>query len=142
MPRPSILRRAALGLTFVTVLATAGCATTLINPTATNPNPATTTTVPSGTPSALLTRLLSEAGQLSTAIGNDDGKGEQIMLVDNLWTAVRPAVAAKDGVLANQLDDMVALCQRGEKYNRPADADKCFRNLTELVDAYLAKYPS
>ena len=123
-------------------LGATGCAKTLIDPSVTTaPAVATTTTLPTGTPAELLPRLLVEAGKLSDAIGNNDHKGEQITIVNDYWNAVRPALAKADGVLVLQFDPVIALCQRGEKYNRPADADKCFRNLTTLADAFLAKYP-
>lgn len=124
----------ALGLT--------GCAKTTIDPSVTTaPGGSTTTTVPTGTPATLLPRLLAEAGKLSDAIGNNDHKGVQIALVNDLWDAVRPEIASVDGVVVLNFDAVIALCQRGEKFNRPADADKCLRNLTALSDAYLSRHP-
>ena len=77
----------------------------------------------------------------SDAIGNADHKTEQMDLVNNLWDAVRPAIAANDGVLVLTFDATIQLCQTGVKLNHPADADKCFRNLTTLADSYVAQYP-
>ncbi len=119
-----------------------GCAKTTIDPSVTSaPAETTTTTVPTGTPSQLLRRMLGAVAKLSDAIGENKKKGEQITLVNDLWDAVRPQIAAVDGVVVLTFDGMIALCQRAEQFNRPADADKCFRNLTALSDAYLAKHP-
>ncbi|MCU1397616.1 MAG: hypothetical protein JWN62_725 [Acidimicrobiales bacterium] len=133
---------AALGVTAALALGATGCAKTLIDPSVTTaPAVATTTTLPTGTPAELLPRLLIEVGKLSDAIGNNDHKGEQIAIVDDYWNAVRPAISKADGVLVLQFDPVIALCDRAEQFNRPADADKCFRNLTVLSNAFLAKYP-
>ena len=127
---------AACALTFG--LAVAGCAKTTIDTSVTTePGVRSTTTLPTGTPAELLPRLVTEAGKLSNAIGDNDHKGEQIALVNELWNAVRPAVAAADGVVVLTFDSVIELCDRAEKFNRPADADKCFRNLSSLSDAFL-----
>jgi hypothetical protein len=118
-----------------------GCASTVIDPTVTSaPAVATTTTLPTGTPAELLPRLVDEVGKLSDAIGDNDNKAETIDSINNLWEAVRPAVAAKDGVMVLTFDSTIELCQIGAKLNHPADADKCLRNLRDLVASYQAKY--
>ena len=123
-------------------LGAAACAKTTIDTSVTTePAVQSTTTLPTGTPAELLPRLVIETGKLSEAIGNNHHKGEQIDIVNNLWTSVRPAVAAADGVAVLSFDGTIEMCQRAEKFNRPADADKCFRNLTALTDAFLAANP-
>ena len=139
LPLSRTLRVACTGLL---VLIASGCAKTKIDTSVTTePGVQTTTTLPTGTSAQLLPRLVTEAGKLSDAIGNNDHKGEQITTVNNLWTAARPGVAAADGVAALSFDGAIEMCQRAEKFNRPADADKCFRNLTALSDAFLAANP-
>lgn len=124
------------------LLGLSACAKTTIDPSVTTaPAVQTTTTLPTGTPAELLPRLLTEVGKLSDAIGNGDHKTEQMKIVDNLWDAVRPAIAATDGVLVLTFDATIQLCHTGVRLNHPADADKCFRNLTALANSYLAKYP-
>ncbi len=125
------------------VTALSGCAKTTIVPSDTEAGKvATTTTVPTGTPSVLLPRLLAEAGKLSDAIGSGDGKGHQIALINDLYTATRPQIAAVDGVIVLTFDAVIKLCRDGEQFNRPADADKCLRNLQTLTTAFLAKHPA
>lgn len=133
---------AALGATLGLTVGLGACAKTTIDPSVTTaPAVQTSTTLPSGTPAELLPRLLTEVGKLSDAIGNADHKTEQMDLVSNLWDAVRPAIAADDGVLVLTFDATIQLCRTGTKLNHPADADKCFRNLQTLVDSYLTQYP-
>jgi hypothetical protein len=133
---------AACGAAAVLGVVVPGCAKTTIDPSVTTaPAEQTTTTLPTGTPAELLPRLLTEVGKLSDAIGNADHKSEQMSTINNVWDAVRPAIAANDGVLVLTFDATIQLCQTGARLNHPADADKCFRNLTELVDSYLAQHP-
>lgn len=139
--QPHLARPAgALGLALL--IALPACASTTIDPSVTTPPVAvTTTTLPSGSPAELLPRLLTEVGKLSDAIGEADGKGEQMQTIDTLWNAVRPEIAATDGVIVLTFDATIDLCRIGTRLNRPADADKCFRNLSDLADAYLADHP-
>jgi hypothetical protein len=53
---------------------------------------------------------------------------------------VRPEIESTDGVAAVSFEGAIELCQKAEKFNRPADADKCFRNLRALSDSYLADH--
>ena len=125
------------------VTALCGCAKTTIVPSDTEAGKvATTTTVPSGTPSALLPRLLAEVGKLSDAIGSGNGKGHEIALINNLYAATRPQIAAVDGVIVLTFDAAIQLCRDGEQFNRPADADKCLRNMQALTTTFLAKHPA
>jgi hypothetical protein len=142
MSRRHVIGSLALAISAGLGLSLTSCATTVIVPSGTTePNAATATTLPTGTPAELLPRLLVEVGKLSDAIGNNDHKAQQLQIIDNLWNAVRPAVASADGVMATSFDGMIALCHTGEKVNRPADADKCFSNLTALAGDFLAKHP-
>lgn len=136
------VRVRALGAGAVLAVTLIGCAETTIDPNVTTePAAATTTTLPSGTPAELLPRLVIETGKLSDTIGIGEGEQEQMQTIDNLWNAVRPAVAETDGVLVLTFDATMELCRLGERLNRPADADKCFRNLSSLVESFLAQYP-
>ena len=129
-------------LIVIGALALTACASTTIDPTVTEaPAVAPTTTLPTGTAAELLPRLLSEAGLLSEAIGADEGKNAQMDRISNLYDAVRPELGETDGVAALSFDGAIELCERGAQFNRPADADKCFRNLSTLSEAYLAGHP-
>ena len=75
---------------------------------------------------------------VGVVIGSRGDRGAQIALINDLYDAVRPQIAAVDGVAALDFDGAIDLCRKGEKFNRPADADKCLRNLTALSDNFLA----
>ncbi len=125
------------------------CAKTTIDTSVTEaPLVATTTTLPVGPAGQLLPRLVTEAGKLSNLIGGGGGggggggdKGTQMNVIENLFAVARPEIAATDGVAALGFDGAMELCRRAVKFNRPADADKCFRNLSSLADSYLATNP-
>jgi hypothetical protein len=128
-------------LAVVGALTLAACAKTTFDSSVTEaPAVSTTTTQPTGTIAELLPRLVTEAGGLSDAIANNEHKSEQIALINDLWDAVRPQIEAEDGIAAVNFEGAVTLCQLGAKFNRPADADKCFRNLTALSDSYLQRH--
>ncbi|MEO7397926.1 MAG: hypothetical protein ABIW84_05120 [Ilumatobacteraceae bacterium] len=118
-----------------------GCATT-IDPTVTEvPVIDTTTTLPAGPATELLPMLVTEAGRLSEIIGSRGKKNDQLLTITNLYDAVRPELADTNGVTAQRFDGAVELCKKATKFNRPADADKCFNNLTVLTTSYLAAQP-
>lgn len=134
---PSRIRRAVGGVLLSGVVALSACAKTTIDTTITEPAAATTTTLPSGSSTELLPRLVDAAGKLSDLIGTAGNKSEQMQLVDNLWNAARPAIAADDAELASTFDAAIELCSKATRLNRPADADKCTQNLTALTNGYL-----
>lgn len=123
-------------------LVSMSCASTTIDTSITEaPAVETTTTLPSGTAAELLPRLLTEVGKLSDIIGSSGKRSEQMETIRNLFDAVRPEIADNDGLAADSFDAALDLCQRATKFKRPADADKCFRNLTALSEAYLSNHP-
>ncbi|MEO6126073.1 MAG: hypothetical protein ABIR32_20430 [Ilumatobacteraceae bacterium] len=124
------------------VLVSTSCAATTIDPSVTEaPAVATTTTLPTGTAAELLPVMLAEVEKLSDIIGSDGKRTEQLEMIQNLFNAVRPEIAATDGLVADSFDASLDLCQKATKFKRPADADKCFKNLTTLSEAYLENHP-
>jgi hypothetical protein len=121
----------------VSALALAACKTTIESTSTDATLVAVTTTVPSGPASELLPRLVTEAGTLSDVIGSRGDKATKMKIINDLYAAVRPEIEATDGVIVLDFDGAIELCRKGEKFNRPADADKCFRNLTALATSYL-----
>jgi len=129
-----------ISIAIVGALALSACAKTTYDSSVTQaPAVSTTTTLPTGTVAELLPRLVAESGKLSDAIANNEHKSDRIALIDNLWDAVRPQIQAQDGVAAVNFEGAVKLCQLGAKFNRPADADKCFRNLQALTGSFLGQ---
>jgi hypothetical protein len=118
------------------------CASTTYDSSVTEaPAVETTTTLPAGSAAELLPRLVAEIGLLSNIIGTGGAKTEQLASITNLFDAVRPELADTDGVATIAFDGAIELCRKGTTFNRPADADKCFRNVKALTDSYLANNP-
>lgn len=106
---------------------------------------APTTTEPVGTVDDLLIRLSTAMGSLSTLIGPDQsgktpaGRGEQIALIEAIWSAVENEVMDLDPAAADSLERMVALAQTAVERNRPADADKAARFAGQVIDDFLRR---
>jgi hypothetical protein len=127
-----------VGLVLIGVLCLSACAKTTIDSSITaSPQVAPTTTLPTGSAAELLPRLVTEAGKLSDLIGSRGNKNDQMQAINNLWAAARPEVADTKASTADTFDFAVDLCAKATQFNRPADADKCFRNLATLTTNYL-----
>lgn len=101
------------------------------------PPAATTTTLPSGTAATLLSRMLTAAGALSKQITGKGDKTGTAQQVASLWAAAKQEVGANRPELLGGFEANVAMCERAARFNRAADADKAFSNLSALVSAYL-----
>ena len=120
----------------VTVLA--GCATEVdpeIPPAITEASTVTTEFVASGSTAELLDQLLAEAGTLSEAIVQNEGQHEIIGRIDVIWTAARPGVERASPHSVTEFDQAIELMHTGVDRRRPADADKAYNNLIQLVAA-------
>ena len=125
-------------LIVVGALGLSACAKTTIDASITEPPQiAVTTTLPTGSAADLLPRLVTEAGKLSNLIGTSGNKKAQMQLINNLWAASRGEVATNDPTVATTFDAAVDLCAKATQFNRPADADRCLRNLTTLTNSFL-----
>ena len=115
-----------------------GCATEVdpdVPVVASGAAPATTEFVAEGSTAELLDQLLAEAAGLSEAIVANEGQHDTIRRIDVIWAAARSGV---ESVAAEQLlefDRAVALLHTGVDRRRPADADKAYNNLRNLVAA-------
>jgi hypothetical protein len=120
------------------IVALSSCATTYDEALVKDTSPATTTTLPAGTAEQLLPQLQAEADSLSgvmIAEGDDEAVSEQIA---SLWAAARDQVNGDRPDLIPAFDQNVALVAKAVKFKRAADADKAAKNLTTLVEAFLA----
>jgi hypothetical protein len=104
-----------------------------------------TTTEPTGTIEELLVRLSEALNGLSVLIGPDQsgktppGRGEQLALIESLWSAAEGPLLTADEVAAESLARMVALAQTAVERNRPADADKAARFAGQVIDELLTR---
>ena len=133
----SRVRNGCCGALAVALLA--ACSPTTYDSTAdTKPeHTATTTTLPSGSAADLLAEMLAEVQRLPQRVMNADGDGAAATRIEQLWAAVQPEVAAQRPDLVSDFEFVVRRCRAAADRNRPADADRAFKNLDTLVRAYL-----
>lgn len=98
----------------------------------------TTTVLPTGTAAELLPQLVVEASKLSALIADGGDKLAGVERIEALWAAVSADVTAKDREIATEIAAEIAKGRSAAELNRPGAADKVYRNLTALVQAYLA----
>jgi hypothetical protein len=128
---------ATVGL-LVLAASTASCAATTYDTSISTGSLAPTTTVlPTGSAAVLLPMLVTDAGQLSAVIVNAGDKFAIVERIEALWAAVRDEVSAKDRDIAIEISAEIAKGRTAARLNRPGAADKVYRNLTALVQAYL-----
>ena len=96
---------------------------------------ATATTLPSGTPQQLLPRMLAAVQGLSTKVASGDGDGATATLIEQYWAALKPEITRSHPDLVDDFEFVVRRCRAAADRNRPADADRAYRNLQELVTA-------
>jgi hypothetical protein len=124
--------------TFVLVAATVSCAATTYDTSISSETAAPATTVlPKGTAAELLPRLVDEASGLSTLIVDQGDKTAAVERIEALWAAVRDEVTDADRDIAIEIEAEIAKGRTAARLNRPGAADKVYRNLSALVQAYL-----
>ena len=122
----------------VLIATTVSCAATTYDTSISTGTLAPTTTVlPSGTAAELLPMLVTNASELSALIVDHGDKFAVIERMEALWAAVRDEVTAKDRDLATEIGAEIAKDRTAARLNRPGAADKAYRNLSALVQAYL-----
>ena len=115
-----------------------GCATEVdpdVPVVATGVSPSTTEFVADGSTAELLDQLLAEAAGLSEAIVANEGQHDTIGRIDVIWAAARPGVESLVPDQLVEFDRTIALLHTGVDRRRPADADKAYNNLRNLVAA-------
>jgi hypothetical protein len=122
----------------VVVASTASCAPTTYDTSISTGTAAPTTTVlPTGTAAELLTQLVHEAAGLSTLIVDHGDKIAAVERIEALWVAARDEVTNADRDIAIEIEAEIAKGRRAATLNRPGAADKVYRDLNVLVQAYL-----
>jgi hypothetical protein len=97
----------------------------------------TTTVVFTGTPAELLPEMAIDMSRLSAQV-SEDGDGEDVTLarIVGLWAAAEPQVRDTHPELVASIQTTVEMATSAVRRKRPADADKAFALLTNLVDSY------
>ncbi len=119
-------------------VSTVSCAATTYDTSITAKPAPTTTVLPTGTAAVLLPQLVTEASTLSSLIVGQGDKLAAVERIEALWAAVSAEVTGKDRDLATEIGAEVVKGRTAAVLDRPASADKVYRDLTALVKAYLA----
>ena len=122
----------------VVVAAVAACSpTTYDESLATDAGATTTSTLPVGTAADLLPLMLDEVAGLSAKVSAGEGAEDAASRIEQYWTAVEGEVTATRPEMVEDFEFVVSRCRSAADFDRPADADRAYRNLESLVDAYL-----
>jgi len=70
-------------------------------------------------------------------VATNDGSGAAATRIEQLWAAVKPEIEANQPALVPDFEFVVRRCRAAADRKRPADADRAFKNLDTLVEAYL-----
>ena len=136
------LRLAAIALTVVTV---SSCADTVVEVESDNGEvnvggsfeTVPTTTLPIvGSTAELLAEMSSQMSQLSSQIGEPGDEKATLQRIDAIWVIARPDVESTRPELVGGIDTTVDMARTAVVRIRPADGDKAFQLLTDLVDRY------
>ena len=99
-------------------------------------------TVPTTTPpivgstAELLAEMSAQMSRLSAQIGDDGDEKATIQRIDAIWVIARPDVESTRPELVDAIDTTVDMAKTAVVRIRPADGDKAFQLLTDLVDRY------
>jgi hypothetical protein len=131
---------ATVAVAALTAVVLAGCSTEIDPEIAAESTgvPGTTEFVAEGTTAELFDQLVAEAGELSEAIVANHRQRVIVGRIDTLWEAARPAVAQHAPDSLAEFDRTIALMHTGVDRRRPADADKAYTNLVNLLAALSA----
>lgn len=96
-----------------------------------------TTTLPiEGSATELLPEMALEMSQLSAQIADEGDERATLARIESIWVVAQPEVEATRRDLAGGIQTTVDLARNAVVRVRPADADKAFSILTDLVDRY------
>ena len=96
----------------------------------------TTTSPVVGSTTELLAEMSTEMSQLSSQIGDPGDEKVTLARIETIWAAARPDVESTRPELVGGIDTTVDMATTAVVRIRPADADKAFQLLTNLVDRY------
>lgn len=145
--RPASFRRLGAGaVSVLAVLLLTACAAAEPKPLAdSDPTPisggvivdeAPTTAPLAGSTEELLAEMASEMSRLSALIAGDGDQHASLDRIVMIWATIEPDVEATRAGLVNGIGTTVEMAETAVVHNQPADADKAFSVLTDLVDSY------
>jgi len=95
-----------------------------------------TTVALTGSASDLLPEMAIEMSRLSELVVQSEGDDEALETIVQIWDRIRPEIAADRPELVNGIGTTVDMARTAVERTRPADADKAFKLLTDLVDQF------
>jgi hypothetical protein len=96
-----------------------------------------TTTLPIvGSTAKLLAEMSEQMSQLSAQIGDPGDEKATLQRIEAVWLVARPDVQSTRPELVGGIDTTVEMARTAVVRIRPADGDKAFQLLTDLVDRY------
>ena len=136
------LRVAAVSATLVVVLA--ACATTVDESDSSlqvagetgAPTIPTTTAPISGTATELLPEIAAELSQLNGQIAAEGDQKATLARIEAIWLVAKPDVEQQRPDLVGVMQTAIDMARNGVVRTRPADADKAYKILTDLIDRY------
>jgi hypothetical protein len=139
--------RGALTIAGALMVALTACATTIEDQPAAGGEPpesgtvvdadAPEITVPiAGSAAELLPDMATAMSTLGGQIAEEGDPEQTLVEIQQIWAAIRPEVESNRPELVGGIDTTVQMSVTAVERRRPADADKAFQLLTELVDNY------
>ncbi|MFK8022760.1 MAG: hypothetical protein AB8G26_02245 [Ilumatobacter sp.] len=96
------------------------------------------TTIPiEGSATDLLPEISIDMSRLSTQVAGDGDEDATIARIEGTWDAIRAEVESSRPELVNGIQATIDMARTAVDANRPADADKAFGLLTDLIDAFV-----
>ena len=89
-----------------------------------------------GSTAELLAEMSAQMSQLSAQIGDAGDETATLQRIDAIWVVARPDVESTRPELVGGIDTTVDMARTAVVRIRPADGDKAFQLLTDLVDRY------
>jgi hypothetical protein len=95
------------------------------------------TTLPiSGTAEELLPEIAAELSQLNGQIAADGDQRATLARIEAIWLVAKPEVEQQRPDLVGVMQTAIDMARNGVVRTRPADADKAYKILTDLIDRY------
>ena len=95
------------------------------------------TTVPiEGSAADLLPEIGIDMSRLSAEVAGEGDEDATIARIEGSWAAIKDEIESTNPELVNSIQATVDMARTSVDANRPADADKAFGVLTDLIDKY------
>lgn len=97
------------------------------------------TTLTGGAAADLLPDMATEMSRLSGLIAESTTDDESLARIESIWDSIRTEIADTRPELVDGIGATVDMARTAVGSTRPADADKAFSILTDLVDKYFGE---